>query len=159
MQFFIKGIEIIKKRNKRKHRCLDEWWNSDEMILKKHIETHGCRAPYQTSVYKQFPMCNTKEKIQESIFEVFVAKKQYYPKPCQVLSKLEFGFYESDEDGTVDQFTFDVAFPDAMKIITQSRAVDGHSLLGNVGGYIGLFLGKQFLISKINLNNVSLCIK
>ena len=28
-----------------------------------------------------------------------------------------------------------------MKIIEQSKEVDIHSLIGNIGGYVGLFLG------------------
>ena len=31
--------------------------------------------------------------------------------------------------------------PQLAKIITKSRAVDVHALIGNIGGYIGLFLG------------------
>ena len=29
-----------------------------------------------------------------------------------------------------------------VRIITQSKEVDIHSLIGNIGGYLGLFLGK-----------------
>ena len=34
-----------------------------------------------------------------------------------------------------------IQYPQKAKIITQSRAVDGNALIGNIGGYIGLFLG------------------
>ena len=33
-------------------------------------------------------------------------------------------------------------FRKEVKVISQSKEVDGHSLVGNIGGYIGLFLGK-----------------
>ena len=35
-----------------------------------------------------------------------------------------------------------VFYPREVRIITQSKEVDIHSLIGNVGGYLGLFLGK-----------------
>ena len=34
-----------------------------------------------------------------------------------------------------------IGFPHEVKIITQSRAIDFDALIGNIGGYIGLFLG------------------
>ena len=36
---------------------------------------------------------------------------------------------------------FGVQYPEEIKIITQSKEVDVHALIGNIGGYIGLFLG------------------
>ena len=35
-----------------------------------------------------------------------------------------------------------INYPEEVKIITQSQDVDVHSLIGNIGGYLGLFLGK-----------------
>lgn len=34
-----------------------------------------------------------------------------------------------------------IGYPNEVKIITQSRAVTFDALVGNIGGYIGLFLG------------------
>ena len=39
-------------------------------------------------------------------------------------------------------FTVFMKYPEEIKMITQSKEVDIHSLIGNVGGYIGSFLGK-----------------
>ena len=39
-----------------------------------------------------------------------------------------------------------VSYPDKWKIVTQSQLVDIHALIGNVGGYIGLFLGEMLYI-------------
>ena len=35
-----------------------------------------------------------------------------------------------------------VSYPNLMKVISQEQDVDVHALIGNIGGYIGLFLGK-----------------
>ena len=40
------------------------------------------------------------------------------------------------------KFTIYVFFPLKGKTITQSQEVDVHTLIGNIGGYIGLFLGR-----------------
>ena len=39
-------------------------------------------------------------------------------------------------------YLISISYPPMAKMITQSQAVDAHSLVGNIGGYIGLFLGK-----------------
>ena len=40
-------------------------------------------------------------------------------------------------------FLYAINYPEEIKIITQSKEVDGNSLIGNIGGYIGLFLGRH----------------
>ena len=35
-----------------------------------------------------------------------------------------------------------IGYPKKMKMITQQQAIDIHALIGNIGGYIGLFLGE-----------------
>ena len=35
-----------------------------------------------------------------------------------------------------------ITYPKTTRIVTQLRSVDLHALIGNIGGYIGLFLGK-----------------
>ena len=39
-------------------------------------------------------------------------------------------------------WTIRIEYPEEVKIITQTKDVDVHSLIGNIGGYLGLFLGK-----------------
>ena len=39
-----------------------------------------------------------------------------------------------------------VAYPEEVKIITQSKDIDVHSLIGNIGGYLGLFLGEIIIL-------------
>ena len=39
-----------------------------------------------------------------------------------------------------------------MKLITQQQAIDGHALIGNIGGYIGLFLGMLEIQNKLELS-------
>ena len=37
---------------------------------------------------------------------------------------------------------FSISYPEHLRIIIQSKEVDIHSLIGNIGGYLGLFTGK-----------------
>ena len=49
-----------------------------------------------------------------------------------------------EEDSTL---AIQIVFPDKMRVISQSKEVDVHTLIGNIGGYLGLFLGKSIDIS------------
>ena len=62
-------------------------------------------------------------------------------KACQRLSKIRTQVDHLYTD--YDTFwTITIEYPEEVKIITQTKDVDVHSLIGNIGGYLGLFLGK-----------------
>ena len=138
----IKNLEVIKTRNKRTRMCVPDWMPYDSTILKKHVKRHGCTAPYQKR-FGKFAKCTSKEEIKDSLYRYDIIRKMF-PKACQRISKIDITsrfqgpFYLSGP-----KLGFRIIYPEDVKIITQSKEVDVHSLIGNVGGYIGLFLGKD----------------
>ena len=63
--------------------------------------------------------------------------------PCQ---EMPFINYKHDitarnYENKSNSYMLSFSYPPMTKIITQSQTVDAHSLIGNIGGYIGLFLG------------------
>ena len=78
------------------------------------------------------------KKIKESKYDFSKARLAYYPKACQRISRLNYyrKTYVSQR-----MWRITILDPEEVKIITQSKEVDVHSLIGNIGGYIGLFLG------------------
>ena len=102
----------------------------------------GCRAPYQT-FFKQLSVCDTQEKMKQTIFDIHTIPK--LPVPCQEMSQVDFTFSDGSDGFKLDgyeDFPLLIKFPEKIRVITQSQAIDIHSLIGNIGGYIGLFLGK-----------------
>ena len=75
-------------------------------------------------------------------------KKGTYPLPCQVIENL---MYDYTEESGIDsrpesRFMILVNFPNLKyREITHVQEYDVESLVGNVGGYIGLFLGYTLL--------------
>ena len=63
------------------------------------------------------------------------------PPPCRRMTSVSYEAYalKSSEEFV----TFKISFPKEIKIIRQTKAVNFQSFVGNVGGYIGLFLGKH----------------
>ena len=136
--FLITSIEVLKRRNKHNNPCLVDWKHFDGLVLHKHLQTVGCSAPYQNT---DFPVCTSQEKIQESHYEVIDVRQKYYPEPCQEISNIIYKFQKIPHWSNESILTVAVLYPDKMKIVTQQRKVDYQVLIGNIGGYIGLFLG------------------
>ena len=137
----IASIELLKSRKKRSHDCMENWRWFDEMVLHKHITTIGCRSPYHLP-YKDFPLCDNTDDIRRSAYKFEKVRMVYYPKACWRISKLDH-FWFKFNSSINSYWSIKVHYPEDVKIVTQSKEVDGHVLIGNIGGYIGLFLGKS----------------
>ena len=134
----IKGIELLRRRNSRKKKCMQDWRNYDLAVLKEHVKSHRCRTPYQ-KLYLEFPKCNTKNSIKQAAYIFDQVRTKYFPKPCQRISKLDQSFNAGLFESKLLKVI--ISYPEDVKIITQSKEIDVHALIGNIGGYIGLFLG------------------
>ena len=73
MRFKINSVEVIKRRNKKRKPCNEDWEHDDDGILVKHTNSIGCRAPYQNPS-NQIAICNTKEKIAAARFSISSAR-------------------------------------------------------------------------------------
>ena len=62
--------------------------------------------------------------------------------PCIDMEDIRYTFDELEVDwyGS-DWFWISIRFPDIFMEIVQVRAVDVQTVIGNAGGYVGLFLG------------------
>ena len=147
--FKITHIEIIHRRFKQKEPCFEKWNNFDEEVLKMHVKNVSCKPPYLTANART---CVSMEEIKNSFYSVRDAKRKYCPRPCHELSNIVFtshyygidGYHENEVlDLEYDYIGLRVAYPGNIKLITQNQLVDIHSLIGNIGGYIGLFLGEH----------------
>ena len=135
----LEALEIIKRRNKPNQQCFLEWMQFDDHVLKQHIDKVGCRAPYMKR-YKNFSLCDTEMKMKQSMFEMQGIDSNYLP-PCQGISNLAIT-HEQLPNPYPGSVVIIIGFLDKIKIITQSRLVDIQALIGYIGGYIGLFMGK-----------------
>ena len=56
-----------------------------------------------------------------------------------ILTQLVKGYGYTDEKGLYFPIYFD--YPEKLKVISPKRSIDFNSLIGYIGGYIGLVLG------------------
>ena len=147
-----KAFEVLRKRNKRSQTCIESWVNDDEYIVSRIVENLGCRPPHW-NVNTSLPEC-VKKGTMEEISKYTPHLYSSYPNPpCQSLSHI-LGSQEEPDSLSYNPYTRDMKgiFEVKMRfeaerfmLIEQTRSYDIESLIGNSGGYLGLFLGCAIL--------------
>ena len=135
----VRAIEVLRRRNKINGPCVEDWMHYDDLVLNKHISSVNCRTPYQKS---NVPLCTTTSKIMSSRYDAEIVREKYFPPPCQEITDIKYKSNTMDDIWPGPYLDILVLYPNLMKVISQEQTVDVHALIGNIGGYIGLFLGK-----------------
>ena len=158
MRFLLKGMEVLQRRQK-KHKPCYESGNFDELIMSEIIETAGCRPSYW-SINSLQPICKSQTSFQ-AILNAHLDqvsrnnKTKQYITPCSDIEKLQIEYVEEDvhqesdaisnkdnDDWFMIEFIIQI---NKFKEIRQIRKYSVQSLVGNLGGYIGLCLGYALL--------------
>ena len=153
MKFKIENIIVHKRRNKRTKPCNENWKNDDDTITTKIINTVGCNPPAAMRRVQTLPNCTTKEQMKDIyVMSVDARTISRHLPPCQQIEKVIFTYEEfnclthkwiNDEINKTEKL-FEILFEfldGAYMEVKQTKHYDGQSLIGNAGGYIGLFLG------------------
>ena len=108
-----------------------------------------------------------KTKMKESIFDWRYASRKY-PTPCETATNIGYTFssvatQDYNPDSSPSSLSILLTYTNKIKIISQSRLIDGQALVGYIGGYVGLFLGTikiiQYTLSKYKTNLIQkICI-
>ena len=139
-RFKINAVEVVVRRNRPNSPCFTEWKNYDNSMFEKHKQEANCTVPYQV---QNKPLCNTSEEIWNSAYSINQLRNKYFPPPCQEMSGIVSSMNILKTSHTTSPALV-INYPDKIKVITQIKSVDFHTLIGNIGGYIGLFLGNIF---------------
>ena len=167
MFFFLKQMEILRYRKKSGDDC-DDSDDYDRIIKENMINKIGCHPLYWTFDNESTPVCSKKEQFMEFNAEHFDKATRYrhngtYLHPCREFQKFQIEHGDVNDyfaGGTVnvssktnstdmeDKNWFQIEYQvrvQTFKEIVQIRAYTLQSLVGNVGGYIGLLLGYAIL--------------
>ena len=91
-------------------------------------------------------ICETKQKMKQATIrlEDLWKFKDIY-RPCVTMPNIQYRYEERNYNDFDDKlFGIYLTFPSQYKLIEQFQAITIHTLLGNGGGYVGLFLGNVF---------------
>ena len=165
--FKLKDMEVLRRRNKKSRPCFD-MDDYDTSVLDAIISDIGCRPHYlnSTSISK---VCNSTHEIQSIFYRHLAAfhrdqqAKNDIP-PCTDVQRIQLDYsikavnstwYDEVTETQVqqnltrnDNHWFEIVLEmqtDSFKEITQKRAYTLQSLIGNLGGYLGIFIGFTLL--------------
>jgi hypothetical protein len=145
--FNVHEMEVLKRRNKYNHVCSNFKKDYDfekEVFLWYGIEKSRCRVPY-LSFNEMVPNCSTKEDMKKSAF-IFNEDFEDRFQPCEIMSNFR---YELEKSNSYPQQAITLALPKSVRVIQQSKSIDTNSLIGYIGGYVGLLLGKFLIFSSL----------
>ena len=62
-RFKVSKVEILRRRYKQRLPCIENWEEFDNLVVRNHVKTIGCRPTYlnPTTVGSEIPLCSTKE--------------------------------------------------------------------------------------------------
>ena len=140
MMFKLASTEILRRRSKRNRECISDSMSYDDLKLKEMVKNVGCRAIYHNLHY-DIPICNRTEELVK--FDAIDIEDVKIPRPCEEFPQVSFKLIRIWVGDMYGYYPLQIQFPKKMKLITQQQAIDIHALIGNIGGYIGLFLGEH----------------
>ena len=172
--FVLKNMEVVRKRDKTNRRC-SNLENYDALMKENIYLEIGCRPHYvNSSITKEICDSQNKTKQlarrnMEAFYRLPNAKNDV--PPCREIQKLQVDFsmkttnltYSEENpdlsimkefivdkestlksNGTWFEIVFEIQI-DTFKEIKQKRAYSEISLFGNLGGYLGIFIGFSLL--------------
>ena len=147
MSFNLKGMGVhIQRHRKNRHNCVENWKNYDSIIMANHLRRVGCKTPDQIA-NDTLSVCNTKEKMKEARLHL----NRLRLRPCREIVSIDSDMGESDSTTKKlwknwISFVFRILNP-SFTVTKQRKDVDLQTLIGYIGGYIGIFTG--FAIAQI----------
>ena len=144
---YMNSIEVLRRRNKSGKQCIPNY-DYDGVIIAEEIKKVGCRPPYY-QFHPDLPTCTKPEDLNRLAKMKNELSENKIP-PCHEMSHASYKFYKEFKSSPM--FTLEIEYPKHVKDISQEQKIDHHALIGNIGGYIGLFLGilvYHFIMVKI----------
>ena len=165
MQFHIKSVETLKRREDGNKECYD-WKHFDTKTIEDVMVSVGCQPPYWKSQHNLSP-CTSSQQIKDiaSHYQAKLYQDDNFEKvipPCVEIKKVDVEFREDIGDNSKNEFSNDFYDQFATKAgtkhgwfiihlhfwssidfkeIKQIRAYSILSAIGNASGYVGVLVG------------------
>ena len=149
------GVEVIQRRPSSVRSCKENWQSDDKEIVNSLVNTVGCRPEYWLR-NSSIKTCQSQDSFLglrlPSINTVDAKFMSRYAPPCREIQTVtstntvkeltDADFKKPTKDDKKTHTLIEVQFKtNGYKEIRSVRAFNEESLIGNLGGYIGLFLG------------------
>ena len=147
VSFDIRGMEVVRYRDKTQQPCKDGFPNYDKDIFKEILAKQKCRPPYATAPQILCSNQTALKSIRSKLVDHWKGVNLRH-LPCNGMEKLNYEVSEYDLEEAdpayieIDFWNRDLTYKEVKMIC----AFDMSALVGNVGGFIGLFLGYALIM-------------
>ena len=151
MKFSLQNLIVLNRRNKRRSPCIEDWMHHDQIVRRNIMKEVGCQPPHWDRI-TDLPKCSSRDQM-KYFYEMNISA-QY--QPCKQIKKVIYAYEElkyiednpwewtKDLNDTIFKVMIEFKDSSFMEIV-HVRAFDIESLIGNAGGYLGLFTGYALL--------------
>ena len=151
LEFQISDGTILRKRPDSEDPCNSEIIDHDEYILKKVATMIGCIPPYwigRVSDDSLFDVCTNASKLRQVYG--YIRNYQYellkYDSPCLDMFVASSHIWKTMENNDNDTFIMKVIYNEKhYEEIVYSQSFGFESLVSNIGGFVGIFLGYSMM--------------
>ena len=146
-QFWLDNLEVIRRRNTFKAPCYERSKNWDQYVISQILDKTGCRSPQLFD--KKLTNCKNNASMQKHniVVDAFGNPEfvEQFTEPCDEIQSISYNIEEfQKKPNTALNSSTDILFLfkyGKYKDILHIQSFNVESLIGNMGGYIGLFLG------------------
>ncbi len=89
-------MEVLRRRDKRKEPCISDWKNFDEHIMSHTVKKIDCRAPYQTQLLADLPICTGKHRMRQALIDARSSLTKSFSPPCVAMTNIQDSYNEVD---------------------------------------------------------------
>ena len=154
MVFLLQNIEVIRHRDKRRRPCKHFPYDETENVMKQIINATGCIPPY-LPIRDNLSICQTQDEMKRSYSLLIRSGNNIQNRanadgsPCHRMGRIDYDYWEHgpyEEVKTTPYFNITFMFIDqTYREIREVQAFGLLSMFGNIGGYIGIFIGYALL--------------
>ena len=96
MRFKVSKVEVLRRRNKERHPCIENWEEYDSLVVRNHINRIGCTPVYLNSSAEgnAVALCSTREDMKNAKFELQSDGYGISP-PCTSMEEISYEYTES----------------------------------------------------------------
>ena len=95
MDFGMSYIEMMRRRNRPQHTCIEDWRNYDQIMMDDIMLKAGCRPPHWTTS-NNFSLCSKREQMTHFENRKWTEKVEAFGPPCKVIERLQYSYNEDE---------------------------------------------------------------
>ena len=100
MEYRVRNIGVISRRNKRYDPCIEDWRHYDQQFMEQKMNEIGCHPPHWQTT-SDLPTCTNANHMKKFSRHPTNTEIEVFAPPCKVINRLDYSYDENDEKDDV----------------------------------------------------------